>query len=242
MHCDARHFTHNVRCVAVPFRASIQEKVQLSFQRRIVGDVVQSGSCATSSEDAVVRLVLGTVRDAVLQEQCLQFSLVLGILDSLDHGMVANCRDIVGLSGKGNLVVVLDHTAALNGILENAKVLVIELEESDVVENLVLDRKDGGFGALAQSRKFGIDVCGVLYIVDIVQLLGLGGADGQTRPDDTIGVDRGDEEGRLVCRKIENVVAVGEGAAGQVVEVAALSLRWVSGMVEQIGDDGPNDK
>lgn len=215
--------TYNVRGVAVPFHTSIQEEILLARQGSIVGYVMQCGGSSACSKDTVVGLVGGTVGDAVIQEGSIQLTLVLGLLDLLNDSMVGNGRHSVGLSGESNLEVVLDHTARLDGVLQDTKVLALELEEGDAIQDLTLNREDG-LVALAEAHKLGIDVGGVLYMVDIVQLLGFGSADGEAGPDNAIGVDGRDEQGGLGGLEVEDVVAVGEGAAGQVVEVAALSL------------------
>lgn len=70
----------------------------------------------------------------------------------------------------------------------------------------------------------GVDVCGEGGVVDIVLVDCLGGAQWQAGPDDGLGIDGRDEEGGLARGDVIGVVAVGQVAAGQIVEVSALPI------------------
>lgn len=68
-----------------------------------------------------------------------------------------------------------------------------------------------------------VDLGGVLDLVDVVQLEGLVDGGWKAGPDDIVRIDRGDEEGRFGRLDVVGEVAVGQVAAGEVVEVAALA-------------------
>lgn len=70
-----------------------------------------------------------------------------------------------------------------------------------------------------------VDLGGVLHLVDVVQLESLVDGGWETGPDDIVRVDRGDEEGRLGGLDVVGEVAVGQVAAGEVVEVATLTMK-----------------
>lgn len=69
-----------------------------------------------------------------------------------------------------------------------------------------------------------VDLGGVLDLVDVVQLEGLVDGGWKAGPDDIVRIDRGDEEGRFGRLDVVGEVAVGQVAAGEVVEVAALAV------------------
>ena len=230
--------TGDVRGIAIPLASRIEQKVELASHVGVVGNVVKSGRSSAAGDDAVVGLVAGALGDAVSEEDGLQLALVLNVLHLLHDQLVSLGADLVGLGHDGQFVFVLDHARDFDGFLEDGKVLVVEFEEGDLVRDLVGDRKYGrALGLLAADMgEGGVDIAGVLDLVDVPVLLGLFGGDRQARPDDRLGIDGWDEEGGLVGVHVVHVVAVGEGAAGHVVEVAALAERLgLVVVLEQLG-------
>lgn len=69
-----------------------------------------------------------------------------------------------------------------------------------------------------------VDLGGVLDLVNVVQLESLVDGGWEAGPDDIVRVDRGDEESRLGGLDVVGEVAVGQVAASEVVEVAALAI------------------
>jgi hypothetical protein len=70
-----------------------------------------------------------------------------------------------------------------------------------------------------------VEFGGELYFVDVVLREGLVDADGETGPDDIVGVDGRDEECGFRGLDIVYESAVGEIAPSEVVEVSALTAR-----------------
>lgn len=68
-----------------------------------------------------------------------------------------------------------------------------------------------------------VEFGGELYFVDVVLREGLVDADGETGPDDIVGVDGRDKECGFRGLDIVDEGAVGEVAPGEVVEVSALT-------------------
>jgi hypothetical protein len=216
--------TYNVCAVVVPLCAGVDQQIQLALQRRIVIHVVKSSRSLAGREDRVVGHLLGAIGDAGLEECGLKLQLRLGRLGLLHDVLVAPARDLVGLAQLSNLVFVLDHTGSRNALLENGQVLLRKGRQRDVVGDLVLDTVDGAAGVgRAQAGQHRADLVGIFHLVDVVLCLGVFGRQRETGPDDIVGVDGGNEEGRFVRLDIVDVIGVGEVAAGEVVKVSALA-------------------
>lgn len=186
---------------------------------------MQSRGSPSTGCNGVVGHLLGSISHASLQEGSLKLSLVDGRLGLLQNSSVRNVRHVVGLTDHGNLELVLDHAGDLDGLLQSIKVLVLKLEECDVVRDLFRDRIGRRLGVgLPKVRQGGVQLRGELDLVDVVLLESLIDAEGETGPDDAFGVDGGDKEDRLGGLDVVDVVAVGEVAAGKVVEESALAI------------------
>jgi len=135
---------------------------------------------------------------------------------------------LVGLCYQSQLVLGLDGARHLDGLFQDGQVLVVELEEGDILRHLGRYGEDGGLGhgrrGRAEVRERRIDVVGVLDFVHLPLLPRLFGADGEAGPYDALGIDGRDEEDRSGRVHVVEEVAVGQRAAGEVVEEPALSV------------------
>ncbi len=229
----------DVGTVVVVLGASINKNILLALEGAGVVDVVQRRRGATAGKDGVVRHLLGVVRVAALKEGGLELLFRLGRLGALHGGEVAEAGNIVGAADQRDLVLVLDDTGLLNGGLDSLKILGGKGVEGDVVRDLAVDGVDGGLGAgagklLQSGGKLGVG----LDIVDVVQVEGVVDGGGQAGPDDVLGVDGGNEEGGLVGLDVVDEEAVGEVAAGEVVEEAALA-GLLADSLPKVGDSIP---
>lgn len=216
--------THDISRIAVPLGGSIQQQVQLALHRLVVLRVVQRSCCPSAGDDAVVGLLRRAARHARGIEYGPQLLLVLHVVHLLQHRKVRRAADFVGLLDERNLVVGLDDAGDLDGLLEDGEILGVILQEGDVVGNLLGDGKDCGLGAFgAEVREGCVDVVCVLDLVDVVQLEGLLGGGRQTRPYNRLRIDGRDEQRGLGRGYVVDVMAVGQLAAGYVVEEAPLS-------------------
>lgn len=189
---------------------------------------MQSSSSPSSSSNRVIRHLLAAVSHASLVESSFQLLLVLGSLCLGKHSSVSNARDIVGLSQHGDLVLVLDHARHLDGVLEDVKVLVAELDKGYMVRDLLRDGKGGGLWVFgAEVGEGSVEFRGQLDLVDFVLREGFVDANGETGPDNVVGVDGRNEEDRFGGLDVVDVVAIGEVAAGEVVKVSSLTVWWV---------------
>ena len=185
---------------------------------------MQSSSSSTNGQDGVVSHLLGAVRDAALEERSLEFLLVLGVLSTLDNSGVSLARDLVGLANQGNLVLILDNASSLNSALERLEVLLLKGIELDVVRDLAIESEDGRLGVgSSEFGKSSVDLGGESDFVDIVELEGIVNGDGETRPDDVLGIDGRNEEDGLGGLDVVGVVAVGHVGTGQIVKETALT-------------------
>lgn len=220
--------THNIRCVVVPLGAGIDEHVLLSSEGSVVAHVVQGRRGSAARENGGVGLVFSTTGNAFLDEGGLKLSFVRRLLDPLQNGPVRHGRYMICLANKGHLVLVLEDPRTTDGILEMVEVLVCKFEKGDVVRDLIGNRIDGGIWvARAKVSQGGINFGAQLHFVDLKHFEGVIDADGQARPDNIVGVDGRDKQGGLVGLHVVDEVAVGEVAAGEVVEPP--SLPWQNG-------------
>lgn len=214
----------NVGAVVVELGTSIDKYILLALEGAGVVDVVQRGRGATAGKDGVVRHFLGVVRVAALEKGRFELLFRLGRLGALHGGDVAETGNIVGATDQGDLVLVLDNAGLLDGRLDSLKILGGKGVEGDVVRDLAIDGVEGGLGAcVGELLQSGGKLSVGLDVVDVVQVEGVVNGGGQAGPDDVLGVDGGDEEGGLVGLDVVDEEAVGEVAAGEVVEEAALA-------------------
>ncbi len=172
----------------------------------------------------MVGLVARAVGNAGGEEGCFQLALVGCGARAGEDGGVGGVADGVGFGDEGEFVGGFDNAGGFDGGLEEGKVFAVELEEGDGVGDVVRDGEDGGAGlGGAGVGEGGVDVGGVFDFVDVVGFEGFGGGDGQAGPDDAVGVDWGDEECGFGGVDVVDYVGVGERAAGEVVEEAALA-------------------
>lgn len=159
---------------------------------------MQRRRSSAAGNNGMVCHILGAVGYASLQEDGLELPLVGRLLRLLDDGLVRQAGNAVGLADHGHLELILDDAGDLDGGLEELEILVLEADEGDVVRHLVLDGVDCRVGVCAREvGECGVDLGGELHLVDVVELEGVVDGRWQARPDDIVGVDRGDEEGGL---------------------------------------------
>lgn len=139
----------------------------------------------------MVRLLPTPVGDASLQKDSLELALVARMLHLPQHGRVGEARDVVGFANQGNLILVFDDAALVNGVLDGGKVFLVEGEEGDVVGDLVLNRPDGRVRGLRVgcAAEEGVDFVRREDFVDVVDLEGFGGGEGKARPYDAVASD-----------------------------------------------------
>lgn len=171
--------------------------------------------------DGTVRLLPAPVRYTFFQKHRLQFPLIAGMLDGFQYSRMRNCGDSVRFPRERDLILVFNNSAFLDSVFDGREVRGIECEEGDFVRDLVLDGPDGGRGFAAAEE--GVDFGGGEDFVDVIGLQRFGGGEGETGPDYAVRVHGGDEEGEFGGVDVVGQGAVGEGTAGEVVEVAALS-------------------
>ncbi len=133
------------------------------------------------------------------------------------------------LGDESHLVLALDGSRALDGVLEHAEVLVVELQEGDRAPRPGSGwRRRWSWGGRGRARRrgciAGVDLVGVAHLVD-VHLARASSAVVGGRTDYGLGVDGRDEKGGLGGGEVVGKVAVWQGAAGEIVEVAALLVR-----------------
>lgn len=186
---------------------------------------MQRGRRPPPRKDAVVRLLLGPLRNAPPDKRPLQHRLVIRLLGPLHNSPMRRPRDAVRLRDKRNLKFVLDNPALLDDPLQHIQVLLVKAQERDPLRHLPRDGKHGGRPLRGEVRQHGVDLVGELDLVDVPLAQRVLGRHGEAHPDDVVRVNGRDEERGAVGGHVVGEVAVGEAAAREVVEVAALPAR-----------------
>jgi hypothetical protein len=188
---------------------------------------MQSSSSSSSSSNRVIRHLLATVCHTSLVESSFQLLFVLGRFCLGKDSSVSNTRDVVSFSQHSDLILVLDHTRHLDGVLENVKVRAAETDEGYMVRDLLRDGKGGGLWVFgAEVGEGGVEFGGQLDLVDVVLCESFVDANGETGPDNVVGVDGRNEEDGFGGLDVVDEVAIGEVAACEVVKVSTTRLAW----------------
>ena len=180
----------------------------------------------------MVCLLLAAKGKAALYEYCLELALVRNTLDGAQHSNMSSRGDAVGVTDGGDFVGIFDHAASVDCRVERGE--VSGLEGSNVKtqargSNLGCDREERGATGLSKRGKMGRERSRGKNLVDVESGQGVGGREGETRPDHRLRINGRNEEGQAGGWDVVGQMAVWEGATGEVVEVAALAAS-VSGV------------